>query len=143
MGAVLTNASSNIRGYIQKGDEFAYKSAIQVYDSTFSTTPTALDVLVPPIANITARIIVSIGFGGNTRGARVYSPLINGQTPSGTGYNAATPAIPFVTSVNTGDTRMYQDVLTDDGTVIHVVETGTNVASVYTIGWKDLRGKDA
>jgi len=138
IGSVLTNGSAQFIKYMQKGDEFIWDTALND-TSTITTSAVLRTLTIPPDISMRARISVQGTTFSSVMLLRHWSPLLSathnekGRTAAGYSY--------FTGSVTSGS---IVDVWSNTSKQIYNQHSGTNNGyQLYTLGWKDLRGKDA
>jgi len=134
IGAVLTNGSSNIIAFSQRGDRFEW-TTFQTDLSTASpaTTITAVTVSVPPLAGLT-------WYGGLFFAKTTNSTYVRLQGSAGSAY--ATGAL--VDAAGVGQ-QTFVFLSCDNRQISYSADSAANwsVLQLITRGWFDLRGRDA
>jgi hypothetical protein len=141
IASVLTDASSNIISYHQRGDDFFWASTVTDYNSSSASTGNvtlSIPQDIPVLAKVNLYCNSDSAVGSNS--ADVYHKI----NVSGVSTN-----ISVALSTNSGNPgaylwRMYNagEVLAELGNVGLVVSGTSPNVQIITSGWKDLRGKD-
>lgn len=145
IGAVRTNGSGNILGFVQYGDTFLYNTvpALDVDVTNQGTTAVTRTLSVP--AGIVVKALLNVVFAnGSAAQASVYikSPDLTDTAPS----SLATPLGTFITENNSatadysgGTLEVYTNT---SGQVTSRATTTGLILRIATRGWIDRRGKD-
>lgn len=133
IGSIITDVSANIINFVQRGDDFIFKSPILDYNSNTTVAGSLVTLSVPLGINVKAYFNIR----SNDNGQIVYlnSPDCDSIAPS-----ASTSPLYTIGSGATGNS-MQAEIWTNTSSQIR--ERGsvnTNNLKVVTLGWKDLRG---
>lgn len=131
--SVLTDGSSNILSYIQRGDWGFWGSVIQDVDTTSTTTAATHTLSVPPDISVLAKLNIVVNHGSAT-GLYLSSPDVADGAPT-----VATAVTTFVGSGNAG---IQVDVQTNTSQQIRSrMTTAGRDLDFATVGWfYDRRG---
>lgn len=138
IGSFRTNGSAQIIDFVQFGDEFLWKVAVQdVSTTTLTTTSTLFSLTVPSGVQVIARmrVIGQVPNNGDT-------VLI--QSPDETTQVANSPTGNAQFTAQSGLAQAGQlDIRTNTSGQIRTVTSTANAALyVVTFGWIDRRGRD-
>jgi hypothetical protein len=136
VGAMVTDASANLLGIVQKRNEFLFK--VPLGNSTASGTGGLIGVSVPP-GRSTKGMFNIMGTVGSIGGRNVlaYSPLVSAQTAFSPGGNAQ------LSWSNDQQDGAYVDIWTNTAQQVSY-DDGSTPTNFYiaTVGWADPRGQD-
>lgn len=146
IGAVITDGSANIRGFVQVGDEFMLKSPVLDVDATNpGTSAVSATLTVPGGVQVDARFNGAL-VNGTTGSIDCYfsSPDVTDQAASGT----AAPLCQLSTrGENTGRTRAGAFIIrTNTSSQIRYrlsASSTSDLVKIATTGWFDRRGRVA
>ncbi len=152
IGSILTDGSGNIRGFVQTGDFFQWKSRITAsWDDTSSRTPVAIGVPtgLKFAVLFTARMREDSGGGGGTSYRHVVFTSLdeNDVAPSSSPSLAILPALGIDEFGSPISAKMQVagqfEIMTDTAGQIGYRTAGSNAffIDVATIGWRDTRGR--
>lgn len=132
IGAVLTDGTANILGFLQIGDIFYWKTPTVDHSGAPGLTDTNFTVSVP--IGIRCRVITNIDANGSAGGQQVwlYSPELNAPTNAN------------IEQSSSGDSqRMTTDHTNTSSQLRHRGSTLGMAYDLETIGWIDPRGRNA
>jgi hypothetical protein len=139
IGSILTNASGNIVGFVQRGDYFYWKNATG-FDLTVTasrTTAVLETITVPTGIEVIALLTVHVAAVGKGRAALVTSPNVDDTAVSTTN---CTVICPLDDSYVANDV----DVLTNNVAQVRLrTNNSTMTTTIRPRGWIDPRGADA
>jgi len=135
IGSVLTDASSNIIGFTQSGDYFAWDTpAEDEPGTTLGTTATSYVLSVPPDYVCRVRVKVRSGSAATT--------YIYAYSPNSTDVTA-TAARSQVSNETLNTHQAVDNILTDTSKQIRAVANAASKnLSLTTYGYQDFRGKE-
>ena len=139
IGAVLTDASSNIRGFFQNGDVFSLRTRAHDRNNTTVTSTATLQVLSVPTGILVAarfQLRAANGFGDQYFFAT--SPSEADQLPNATGIGQGD-------IVTAATFNQFNELVRTTNTSGQIRLRGniSGLVSIITSGWIDTRGKDA
>jgi hypothetical protein len=144
IGSFLTDASSNILPFSQRGDEFLWPTSVN--DVSVSNLPgaaggTLFPLTVPTGVAVMARIRGNMTNATGNTALMITSPDETDQTPaSGSGTTTASNPTAGVVA----GTAFTVDVRTNTSAQIRArASAGSTTLRIATYGWYDRRGKDA
>lgn len=137
VGSVLTDGSSNIRGFLQRGDSFLWEAVPPAQNETITSSDTPQNFVLadlPKAIEVEPFVIVN----QNTSGGKVtmVTPGVTPLDPDGvndmatrdtTGIRARSFVSAFWTNAN--------------GEMTFIAEDASTALSVVVYGWRDSRGK--
>lgn len=136
VGSILTDASGNIRTFVQFGNEFDWVTPLRDINVTGIGIGTAnYAVTVPPGIQVEA---VIQGFASSTAGSSAVNINTPGLNDVASG-NAPTTQTPGTNAGSVG--RLYVRTNTAQQIQIATTQTGTQY-SFGAYGWRDLRGSN-
>lgn len=144
IGAVLTDGSSNILGFVQVGDMVWWKDPPLDHNATIGTTAVLITLSVPLGFNIQPELNAYIVLGGGTPALYLTFPSVNDEA----GSKTAAPLWTFdygisasvVSEVSQGS---FKGPHTNTSSQVRAVAgTAATTVRLVTLGWTDRRGKD-
>lgn len=138
IGAGLTNGSAQWVKFTQTGDEFYWDTPVLDFNGAGSTTAVLLTVSVPRGRKMKASFNIH---GTTTTSGYISDPANADLAASGT----ASPLATFYTDGAVGQLTGWGaiSVWTNTSAQVRYRNAGTNTWRLATLGWTDLRGKDA
>jgi hypothetical protein len=144
IGAIRTDASGNIRDFVQNGNKFYWASEIEDFRGAIGTTAALYTISVPPGIGVEAIVRLAAGLptAGNTNAILLSSPLVSDQVPGRLGSGSATAE----SVLYTGNFPEYtqsavEQIFTTTGQIRARASFGSysNNPRIATIGWIDTR----
>lgn len=139
IGAIKTDSSGNIIGFVQYGDEFMWKSppALDVDVTNLSTTRTNYALASVPTGVVVKAMMNLLISGAAIRSVYISNPDLTDLAPSST----VTP-LAQIASVTTNTEGNNARAWTDTSAQISARSTGASTTfKVAVLGWEDPRGK--
>jgi hypothetical protein len=135
IGSLLTNASSQVRGFVQYGDLFLWRTAtVDATTVTVGTTQVDLILSVPRLTPIIARFR-----GGAANSVTASSVLLSSPIET---TNAIAVGFQSLVATAAGSVGQF-DLLTDSsGRIKAVSNHASTTVTIGTMGWLDRRGQD-
>lgn len=145
IGAIRTDASSNIRAFTQVRNTFYWNTESVDFNSAIPTTATLYTISTPPGYYFEAIVRLASGLPttGNANVILLSSPLISDQAPSRLGTGPASTETAYVMATTEFESSVVERILTDTLSRIRArASFGTYQYNprIATIGWVDSRG---
>lgn len=135
IGSVLTDGSSNILGFTQKGNFFLWDDPpLDINTTTLSTTSVSYALSVPPVAGITAQLNVN---ASNASGTSVYVRDLDADDEAATTDGLAN----MLAGTTTNSVRMEIGTNSSKQIAARAGAASTTLKAVTT-GWYDRLGRD-
>lgn len=143
IGSVLTDGSANILAFTQNGDTFLWNAIIKDYSGASDTGGTTRTISTP--SGVTCEAIVNaVAQGGvaDTSVCLYLSPLSSSnieagkETSAGVGANFESAGASY--PVGAGQIHVF----TNTSSQIRTRTSSNCTIRIFTIGWKDRRGRD-
>lgn len=135
VGAVMTNASANIRGFAQVGDRFLWKDPVLDYDAVLGDGAAHLIAVASP-TGLNCEVKIRAVHSVSTTLIYISSPLIDDEAPD---YTAAPLA-----NLHAGASGMYEEleVITDESARVRARSNSASTQlRLLTVGWRDPGGR--
>jgi hypothetical protein len=138
LGAVLTNGSSNLVAFSQRGDEFLWAVPVLDVNATNQGTSAVLQALSVP-----AGVQVEAIYNLRTSAVAVYisAPDASDQAPSASGAAPLSSAANAGAAMVHGPSRVRTNTSSEVRSRIAASGAGENF-QIATLGWVDRRGQD-
>jgi len=137
IGSVLTDGTSNIIGFTQRGDEFLWSDPPEDHDASTSTTAANVALSVPTGVTVRAMMNVSLADGSSSNVVNIYSPDVTAEAPSLTtepyGSLRSSTSYSVVTQVEVITNTTSQVAIDSD--------QATGTLKIATRGWRDFLGR--
>jgi hypothetical protein len=133
IGSVVTDSSSNIINFVQRGGEFLFKSPILDYSAAVTSTASTVSLSVPSDINVKASLNANVA--ANSNSVYISSPDQDDELPSIT-------VAPLASVGSSGTNHFGQlEVWTNTSAEVRARAVGNNTLRVATLGYTDLRGQ--
>lgn len=135
VGAVMTNASANIRDFAQVGDRFLWKDPVLDFDAALGDTNAHLISVASP-TGLSCEVKLRAEHSVSTTLIYISSPLVNDEAPD---YTASPLA-----NLHAGGSGMYEelDVVTDESARVRARANSTSTQlRLLAVGWRDPGGR--
>jgi hypothetical protein len=139
IGSIRTDASKNVLGFVQVGDEFLWNTQItDANNATLGTTITNVTLTVPTGVQVWAIFGAGIKNSGGVVSLSIYSP--DEQDTSATGF--FTVCLGAITS-QLGNAAWVRIRTNTSAAIRCVASLASSVLDIGTVGWVDQRGRNS
>lgn len=140
IGSFLTDGSSNIVAFFQRGDVFVWKTPFtDANNQTYGTTATLVTLTVPPGLPMEARLHAYVSTQTAADNLLIYDPDASTTTSANGNTNCAVPA----SGSNIINGSCFDTVMTNSSSQVDVVAGQASSTGVYinTVSYRDFRGQ--
>ena len=138
IGAVITDGSANIRGFVQDGDTFSLTVPVLVYDSTVGTTATLLSVIAPSGIRTTSVVNANITSSTANTGIYLSDPSVNTADPTVAVTTAPGMTI-RIAAANTSASQKVNVITNTSAQIMADASAAATALRLVSLGWIDNR----